>query len=252
MALKKRHGQIKSVLASMPRGTPFGLDSLAKLGVSAQLAAHYANNRWLVRLGQGVYALPGEEPTRDGSLIFLQHRVKGLHIAGKSALAAHGIRHYLQAKETLVLWGDDRFTLPAWFTSRFPARYHSPHLFDWPKAALAQSTLTTPPGFTKHLLVSCPERACIEYLDEVGTRESLDEAKQLFESVRNLRTDVVGTLLSCCTSVKAVRLFLTLARQANTFNVDDLRKKYPLRVGSTARWMNRLPDGTLLTLKQYG
>jgi hypothetical protein len=63
---------------------------------------------------------------------------------------------------------------------------------------------------------------------------------------------MLGRLLACCTSVKAVRLFLTWARETKLVDVDELSQKYPLPVGSEKRWMNRLKDGTLLSLKPHG
>jgi hypothetical protein len=62
----------------------------------------------------------------------------------------------------------------------------------------------------------------------------------------------LGQLLSCCTSVKAVRLFLTWARETKVVDVDDLLQHYSVRTGSDKRWMSRLDDGTLLTLKPHG
>ena len=61
-----------------------------------------------------------------------------------------------------MLWGDARASLPDWFTSRFPARYVSARLFEWPNEALDSKTLTTPPGATRGLKVSVPERAMLE------------------------------------------------------------------------------------------
>lgn len=236
----------------MPRGRPFDVASLTALGVAPQLAARYAKHGWLVRLGQGVYSFPGDELTRDGCVLLLQQRVEGLHVGGKSALALHAVRHNLSVRDTLVLWGDQRFVLPEWFTSRFPSRYLSAKLFEWSDAKLATATLSSPAGATDGLLASTPERAALEMLYEVGTNQGLEEARNLFEGFRNLRKDVAGRLLACCTSVKAVRLFLTWARQTKVLDVDTLREHYRLRVGSENRWMARLKDGTLLTLKQYG
>jgi hypothetical protein len=155
-------------------------------------------------------------------------------------------------REGLVLWGDQRFVLPEWFTSRFPSRYVSAALFEWPDGKLAKATVSTPAGAADGLLASTPERAALEMLYEVGTNQGLEEARNLFEGLRNLRKDVAGRLLACCTSVKAVRLFLTWSRQTSLVDVDTMREHYRLRVGSENRWMSRLKDGTLLTLKQYG
>ncbi|PXV62311.1 transcriptional regulator with AbiEi antitoxin domain of type IV toxin-antitoxin system [Sinimarinibacterium flocculans] len=51
-----RHQVIKRLQAGLPRGAPFDLATLSQFGVSPQLAAHYADGGWLVRLAHGVYA----------------------------------------------------------------------------------------------------------------------------------------------------------------------------------------------------
>jgi hypothetical protein len=237
----------------LPHDGPFDVAALEALGVSAKLAAKYNKSGWLVRLGHGVYTFPGAELTPHAAVKLLQGRVRGLHVGGKSALALQGVRHNLSARDTLVLWGDVRFPLPGWFTSRWPARYVWTRLFDWPEdGRLAQATVTTPPGAAEGLRASVPERAALEMLYEVGTRQGIEEARSLFEGLRNPRKEVVGRLLACCTSVKAVRLFLAWARETNLVDVDLLRQQFCLRVGSDKRWMSRLKDGTLLSLKPYG
>lgn len=252
MSQISRHQIIKHLQAELPRGAPFDLAILARFGVSPQLAAQYAGAGWLVRLAQGVYAFPNDDFDVYGALKLLQQRVPGLHIGGKTALALQGVRHNLGSRETWVLWGDKRYALPAWFTSRFPARYCHARLFDWPDTALATRTLTTPPGMPDPIEMACPERAVLELLYEVGVKQSLEEARNLFDGLRSPRKDVVGELLSCCTSVKAVRLFLTWARETNLVDVDALLSQYPVRTGGASRWMSRLDDGTLLSLRPHG
>jgi hypothetical protein len=231
---------------------PFDLAALERIGVSAQLAAHYAESGWLDRLGQGVYAFTGDTLSGPGAIKFLQTRVAGLHVAGKSALALQGVRHNLATREALVLWGDVRFVLPEWFTSRFPSRYVSAQLFNTLDGRLASKSLTTPPGVTDGLRVSAPERAALELLYEVGTHQGLEEARNLFDGLRNLRKEVLGELLQCCTSVKTVRLFLTWARETNVIDVQALQQQYTLPVGGDKRWITRMKDGRLLSLKPHG
>lgn len=249
---KSRHQVIKRLHAELPRGAPFDLATLEQFGVSPQLAAYYAGEGWLVRLAQGVYAFPNDDFGVHGALLFLQTRVPGLHVGGKSALALQGVRHNLGSRDAQVLWGESRFTLPEWFTSRFPARYVHARLFEWPEAALAARTLATPPGLPDGLRVAVPERAVLELLYEAGVKQSLEEARNLFDGLRSPRKDLLGQLLSCCTSVKAVRLFLTWARETSVVDADALLAQYPVRTGSTSRWMSRLDDGSLLTLKPHG
>lgn len=251
MALSRLH-PIKRLLNELPRGTPLSMADLAERGTDAKAAAHYARSGWLVRLGHGVYTLPGEEVTPLAAARLLQSQVEALHVGGKSALSLHGVRHNLSTREVLVLWGARRFVLPKWFTARFPSRAVFASLFDASDADLERATISTPPGVLAGLHVSTPERAALEMLHEVGVHETLDEARSVFEGLRNPRTAVVGTLLSTCTSVKAVRLFLTWSRETGLVDVDELRTRYNLRVGSASRWVNRLPDGTLLQLKPFG
>lgn len=252
MGINSRHEIIKRLQAELPRGCPFDLTTLAEFGVSPQLAAHYAERGWLVRLAYGVYAYPNDPFGAYGALLFLQKRVPGLHVGGKSALALQGVQHNLAGRATLVLWGDARFALPRWFTARFPARYVRGALFDWQGVSLAGTALVTPPGLPAGLRVSVPERAVLEMLYEVGTKESLEEARNLFDGLRSPRKALLGQLLLCCKSVKTVRLFLAWARETGVVDVGELLAQYPLRTGSDRRWMSRLADGTLLTLKSHG
>lgn len=252
MSRNSRHELIKRVQTDLPRGAPFDLATLARLGVSPQLAARYVESGWLLRLAQGVYAFPNDNFPLHGALRLLQERVPGLHIGGKSALALQGVQHNLASHDTLVLWGDIRHTMQSWFTSRFPSRYVHASLFDWPSTALARKTLATPPSQPQGLPVAVPERAVLELLYETGTKQSLEEARNLFDGLRSPRKELLGQLLNCCTSVKAVRLFLTWARETEVVDVDDLLSRYSPRTGSKNRWMSRLADGQLLSLKPDG
>jgi len=252
MSRNTRHQILKRLQAELPGGAPFDLGVLESFGVSPQLAARYAESAWLVRLAHGVYAFPNDDFDVNGALRFLQEKVPGLHIGGKSALALQGVRHNLATRDTLVLWGDTRFVLPTWFTTRFPARYVNATLFDWPDETLAGRTLHTPPGLAAGLRVAVPERAVLELLYDAGTRQSLEETRNLFDGLRSPRQDVLGRLLPCCTSVKTVRLFLIWARETGVVDVDALLEQYPVRTGSNKRWMSRLDDGTLLSLNPHG
>ncbi|WP_448480000.1 type IV toxin-antitoxin system AbiEi family antitoxin domain-containing protein [Pseudoxanthomonas mexicana] len=236
----------------LPRGAPFGLETLAGLGVDRQSAARQARSGWLVRLGQGVYAFPNDPLDRAMTTVFLQTRLPGLHVAGRTALDLHGVRHNLGVQETWVLWGDGPARLPAWYVERFPAHYVGSRLFNWADESLPAMTVGTPPGVQAGLRVSVPERALLEMLFEVGVHQSLEEARQLFENLRPPRRELLARLLECCTSVKAVRLFLTWARETRLLDVDKLLADYTLPVGSDSRWMTRLKDGTLLSLRPHG
>ena len=244
-----RHSLIKNLYAAIPHGAPFDLESLALQNVSAKQASQYVKSGWLVRLGQGVYAYPSDHLDAPACIRLLQAKCPGLHIGGKSALDLHGVRHNLAIRKNWVLWGENRFILPEWFTSRFRARFVHTRIFDWQSSSLNAETISTPAGALENLKVSVPERAVLELLSDVGIHQDLEEARNLFDGLRNLRTDLLGHLLASCTSVKTVRLFLTWARETGVVDVDQLLKNHKIKTGSKSRWITRLKDGTLLTLK---
>lgn len=237
--------RIKEVQTRLPRRVPFGTSDLAALGVSASLAHEYVNASWLEKLGRGVFKLPGEELRLNGSLLFLQKKLPGLHVAAKTALAWHGFRHNVAAKETTILWGDRRGGLPGWFNERFPVRYSSSRIFD---DQLAPGTCVSPlPDMPDGPRVSEPERALLEMLSEVGVHQELEEARNIMEGMRQVRTRKLGTLLARCTMVKTVRLCVSWARELELPWAEQAREAAKGRMG-TGRWIGRLKDGRTLIL----
>lgn len=103
----------------------------------------------------------------------------------------------LGSRDTLVLWGDVLYTLPVWFTVRFPARYVYASLFGWADNTLPAKSLGTPPGQPEGLCVSVAERAVLEMLNDAGTRQSLEEARNLFDGLRGTARPVASLLHEC-------------------------------------------------------
>ena len=66
------------------------------------------------------------------------------------------------------------------------------------------------------------------------------------------RKDWLGHRLSCCTDLKAVRLFLTWVRETSLGDVDAPPAPSLVRTGSNPPWMSRLDDGALLSLTPHG
>lgn len=226
-------------------GTPLTSEDLAALGVSADLAVHYARAGWLSRLARGVYRRPNDTLDLHACLILMQRSIEGLHVGGKAALDWYGVRQYLSQQSVLHLYGWTTSRLPNWFTERFPAEYHRKRLFDEPP----NGPLQTEPFENRDgaPLVSTPERAFLEVLSEVGVRQPLQEARELAESTYSLRADVLSDLLQRCTSVKTVRLCLQFGRDLTlpwAAKLDATR----LPTGSARPWVSRSPDG-LLVLK---
>jgi len=226
-------------------GTPLTSEDLAALGISADLAVHYARAGWLTRLARGVYGRPNDTLELHACLLLLQRNVDGLHAGGKSALDWYGVRHYLSHRPVLQLYGWTSTRLPDWFNERFPAEYHRKRLFDEPPAdPLHAGPFEKRSGAPR---VSTPERALLEVLSEVGVRQPLQEARELAESTYSLRADVLRELLQRCTSVKTVRLCLQLGRELALPWATKLDPAQ-LPTGSDRAWVSRSGDG-LLVLK---
>jgi hypothetical protein len=94
-------------------------------------------------------------------------------------------------------------------------------------------------------LVSSPERALLELLSEVGVRQPLSEARELTESTHTLRAGVLTNLLKHCTSIKTVRLCLTLGKELSLPWATKLDPKQ-LPTGSNKPWVSRSREGTLV------
>jgi hypothetical protein len=238
-------GKLNTLYAQTAPGTPLTSEKLAELGISADLAVHYARSGWLVRLARGVYSRPGEDLQLYPSLRLLERTIDGFHVGGKTSLGWYGVRHYLAQQETLHLYGTKAAKLPDWFLKRFPAEYHRKRLFhEQPNSLLYMTALENRAGGPR---VSTPERAVLELLSEVGIRQPLQEARELMESTYNLRADVLSNLLRSCTSVKTVRLCLQLGRE---FSLPWVLKLNPaeLPTGSNRPWVSRSKEG-LLVLK---
>jgi hypothetical protein len=191
--------------------------------------------------------LPGDTLTRDGCLGFLGRCLPGFHVGSKTALAWRGVRQNVDFREVLTLWGDQPKRLPPWFTKRVTSRYQATQIFD---VRLQRGFGLQPlPNGRLDVLVSAPERAVLEVLSDVGKTQSLDEARQLVESVRNLREKTLDVLLTHSTRVKVVRLAEFLAT-----NLDlpwaALAKRHSQRLGGGKRWIAVSKSGERLDLKR--
>jgi hypothetical protein len=191
--------------------------------------------------------LPGDTLTRDGCLAFLSQQIPGLHVGGKTALAWRGIRQNVNFREVVSVWGDQPKRLPSWFTERFSSRYQATHLFD---ADLRKGFGLQPlPNGRPEILVSVPERALLELLSDVGKTQSLQETRQLVESLRTLRDKTLDELLAHTTRIKVVRLAELLARDLD-LPWAATAKRHSERIGGGKRWVAVAKTGERLDLRR--
>jgi len=223
-----------------------GSQDLARAGISADLAVHYAKAGWLVRVAHGIYARRGDTLALNGCLRLLERRLPGLHVGGKTALEWHGVRHYVSQRPATQLYGWKAAKLPEWFTTRFAAEYRRKRLFNEELDDLLYVTQFERQADAPR--VSEPERALLEVMSDVGVRQPLEEARELAQSAHTLRVDALRELLRACTSVKTVRLCLALGKELELPWVKKLNPD-ELPLGSLRPWVTRGPNG-LLVLKR--
>lgn len=232
---------LKSV-CGLPPGHPVSLERLKAIGVSNDLAVYYARSGWLKRLAQGLYARPG---TLDlhASLKILELKIPGCHVGGRTALAWYGLQHFVRPEAPLELYGWNSARLPSWFLEAFPAVYHQKRLFDEdPNNPLAISAFGDEPDAPA---TAEPERATLEVLSSVGSRQSLSEARLMMESAYSLREEVLIALLERCLSVKTVRLCLWLSRDLGLPFAEGLCSA-ALPTGGKSAWVGKTPEGWLV------
>jgi len=230
---------------SIPRESPFDTRTLKSLGISPALANYYVKSGWIVRLGRGAFAFPNVTLDKYLSIKLIANNLNNTHVGGKTALAWHGFRHNIPARERIVLWGSERGKLPGWFTKQFLSRYVSKKIFD--------SSL--PPDYGLHPiperpdgpLVSAPERALLELLGEIGQAEEVEESRNIFEMLFTLRKAELSTLLQHCTSVKVTRLCVKWSAELGLPWADAAREAAQGRLGR-GRWSGKLQDGSTLNL----
>ena len=178
---------------------------LLKRGYSYENLKGYVRNGYLDSLGRGAYCRAGTNPTVEAAVTAMSGQL-GLpvHIGGRTALARKGYLHFVPFRELpTTVFVSRGVRLPAWFVNRYSGRFR----------AVKTNFISGGEGIAveEGCPVSAPERAILEFLHGVPSRQSLAEAYQIMEMLQTLRPRLVTNLLSECSSVKVKRLFCLLA-----------------------------------------
>lgn len=226
-------GKLNQLQRLLPEGLLAEAGWLENRGYSSPLLSRYAAHGWLERPAHGVYRRPG------GALLW-QHVVVSLQsllglavtVGGRTALELGGLSHYVSARgpREVHLYSPKR--LPGWVGKLDLDMQFVPHvgkgLFrteaevaggGWNPDAQEFGDGALGPGFTRTtwgqwnwpLILSTPERAMLELLDEVPRRETFDQADKFMESLTTLSPRRVQALLEDCRNIKVKRLFLWFA-----------------------------------------
>jgi Transcriptional regulator, AbiEi antitoxin, Type IV TA system/Transcriptional regulator, AbiEi antitoxin N-terminal domain len=201
---------------------------LSAKGIGRHSLDNALKSKKLDALAVGVYARPGMSVPWEGMVSSLQRMsVTPVHVGGITALELQGFGHYLSSskEKTIHLYSETR--LPAWFgklkrTGVF--RWHGTKTI-WPAELLVEKKIVReylwrddlPP-----LIVSCPEKACLEMLMDVPASVSFEHADELMQGLTSLSPRKLEVLLGACRNVKVKRLFFWLAERQGYFWVKKL------------------------------
>ncbi len=218
-------------------------------GYKANLIQKYKRNNWIEAIGSGAYKKFGDEVTWASALECIQNQLKTeVHVGGKSAIEFAGKAQYLKMKETnVILLSSKKEALPAWMK-----KYNWNVRLDFEVKNLFKSDLSfgeKSNGFTlidtdkATIIVSSPERAYLEYLDELPKSASYTEAKEIMENMISLRPLLVQHLLENCTSLKVKRLFMHFSEKINHPWFKKLKlEKIALGIGKRVLFENGVLD----------
>jgi len=189
---------------------------LQKKGVSRNLVTSYEKGGWVKRIGFGAVVRCGDKVEWLGAVYAMQEYLGlTIHPGSKTALALHGSAHFIpMGEERIVLFARRNDHLPEWFR-----KYQWNVRIEVIKTELFKSG--TEAGMEKidrgefSIIVASRERAILEFLYRLHADSDGGEALQLMENLATLRPAVVQKLLETCSSIKAKRLFMVLARLAD-------------------------------------
>jgi hypothetical protein len=233
---KRTGGKLNWLEKHLPEGLVVDAAWLAKHGYSTSLRSQYVAAGWLEQPARRVYRRRRGSLSWQQVVISLQTLLEyPVAVGGRTSLEMQGYAHYLphQVKE-VHLYGSKK--PPRWIHElRLGLRFvhHNdrrlfPHLptthrtagLDWSPSKktsadghLAQASLTVQPWgqWEWPLVLSTPERAILELLDELPHRESFHQADMLMQGLSNLSPRRLQKLLAECRSVKVKRLFFYFA-----------------------------------------
>jgi hypothetical protein len=231
----RKGGKLNQLERLLPEGLLVDAAWLERQGYSRALRHQYVSSGWLVQPVRGVYHRHRTISSWEQIVISLQTLLQyPVSVGGRSALELQGYAHYLPTSpdvRTIHLYIDKK--LPGWLTkfsanaefiSHNRSRFLSPVKQDQEALALDNTRTDTeatllpggllimPWGQWKWpLVISSPERAILELMDELPRNESFHQVDMIMEGLVNLRPRRLQGLLEDAKSIKVKRLFFFFA-----------------------------------------
>lgn len=229
--------KINQLLYALPEGLLADAAWLRERGYETSSLSKYVALKLLEHPARAVYRKPRGNLSWEQAVISLQTLLyrTPLAVGGRTALDLQGYSHYLSRElKEVHLYGPSappnwlkKLELRTKFVFHKSTRVFLPEPGMPPKADLESATskqfekMLLDAGFTMQqwaqwnwpLVMSTPERALLELLDEVPARETFEQASKLVESLSNLRPRRMQLLLERCHNVKVKRLFFFFSDQ---------------------------------------
>ena len=233
---ERRAGKLNFLEKTLPEGLLVDAAWMERHGYSTSLRSQYVNAGWLVQPTRGTYKRPRGQLTWEKAVISLQTLLgHAVIVGGRTALELEGYGHYVRSGPQIVhLHG--RTKPPAWL-DKLPVEarfvFHKTETlfrsdpvskgltslaFDIAENSGQRVDLLHTGALREHfthaewpLTVSTPERAFLELLDELPTRETFHNVDMIAEGLRTLSPRRLQKLLEDCRSVKVKRLFFWFA-----------------------------------------
>lgn len=229
--LKQNKGKLNQLDHALPEGLLVDSAWLGRHGYSTALRSQYVASGWLDQPARRVYRRPRGTLGWQQVIISLQTLLNyPLTVGGRTALELQGYAHFLSHNvQEVHLYGPK--SPPSWLDDlKLEVRflYHNDRkLFrdqpfpvvsadGWNVAnAIPFDTDRVSDAFTAQswgqwnwpLILSTPERAFLELLDELPSRESFHQVDKLMEGLTSLSPNRLQNLLTNCHNVKVKRLF---------------------------------------------
>jgi hypothetical protein len=218
---------------ALPEGLLVDAAWMEARGYYRSLRSHYVAAGWLEQPARGVFRRPRGSVGWEQVVVSLQSLLKfPVSVGGWTALERQGYAHYLpQSHKYIHLYSDKR--LPSWVSKlsmeekivahnrqRFLPGIKLPteeyplsvvQYADNQALSVAGLRMTLWGQWEWPLLMSAPERAILEMLDELPKSESFHLADVTMEGLVNLSPRRMQKLLEVTTSIKVKRLFLFYA-----------------------------------------
>jgi hypothetical protein len=231
---KPNDGKLNQLERDLPEGLLVDAAWLRKRGYSTSLRSQYVTSGRLEQPAHRVYRKPRGALSWQQVVVSLQTLLEyPLVVGGRSALELQGFAHYLPRDTREVhLYGPK--PPPTWLrTLPLGARfvYHNDHrifhreivpehlvsLTDKNPTALSNRNFTVQSWgqWDWPLVLSSPERAILELLDEVPKNESFEQADKFMHGLPNLSPTRLQKLLADCHNVKVKRLFFFFADRSH-------------------------------------